>query len=89
MSFDGVPEAEHERIAAEARARIPKWVGIPWCVGIGPTKTLAKLCNKVAKETPNGVMTTLHESPLLERLEVEDVWGGSIAHGPSWTWRGS
>lgn len=31
------------------RARILQWVGIPTCVGIGPTKTLAKLANHVAK----------------------------------------
>lgn len=31
------------------RSRILQWVGIPCCVGIGPTKTLAKLANHVAK----------------------------------------
>ena len=29
-----------------------QWTGIPTCVGIGPTKTLAKLANHIAKETP-------------------------------------
>ena len=31
------------------RARILQWVGIPCCIGIGQTKTLAKLANHVAK----------------------------------------
>ena len=31
------------------RSRILQWVGIPCCIGIGPTKTLAKLANHVAK----------------------------------------
>jgi len=31
------------------RARILQWVGIPCGIGIGPTKTLAKLANHVAK----------------------------------------
>ncbi len=31
------------------RARILQWVGIPCCIGIGSTKTLAKLANHVAK----------------------------------------
>ncbi|WP_415916257.1 Y-family DNA polymerase [Xanthomonas arboricola] len=75
VSFDGIPERDHERVAAEARARILKWVGIPCCIGIGPTKTLAKLGNKAAKKTPHGVMTALPGSPLLERFEVGDVWG--------------
>ena len=75
VSFDGIPAGEHQRIAAEARARILQWTGIPCCVGIGPTKTLAKLGNKAAKKTVNGVMTVLADSTLLERFPVEDVWG--------------
>jgi DNA polymerase V len=35
--------------AFKIRARILQWVGIPCCVGIAPTKTLAKLANHVAK----------------------------------------
>lgn len=31
------------------RARILQWVGIPCGIGIGPTKTLAKLANHIAK----------------------------------------
>ena len=31
------------------RSRILQWVGIPCCIGIGSTKTLAKLANHVAK----------------------------------------
>jgi len=33
----------------KVRSRILQWVGIPCCVGIGQTKTLAKLANQVAK----------------------------------------
>jgi DNA polymerase V len=33
----------------KVRARILQWVGIPCCIGIGQTKTLAKLANHVAK----------------------------------------
>ncbi|MGE6654590.1 Y-family DNA polymerase, partial [Stenotrophomonas sp. NPDC077426] len=75
VSFDGIPAGEHQRIAGEARARILQWTGIPCCVGIGPTKTLAKLGNKAAKKTVNGVMTALPGSALLDRFPVEDVWG--------------
>ncbi|HEY1228084.1 MAG TPA: Y-family DNA polymerase, partial [Ramlibacter sp.] len=32
------------------RARMDQWIGIPCGIGIGPTKTLAKLANHVAKE---------------------------------------
>lgn len=32
------------------RSRIHRWTSIPTCVGLAPTKTLAKLCNHVAKD---------------------------------------
>lgn len=78
VTFDGIPESEHERVAAEARARILKWVGIPCCVGIGPTKTLSKAANKLAKKTPHGVVSLADPSTrarLLADYEVEDLWG--------------
>ena len=39
-----------EAFCHELRERIRRWAGIPNCIGIGPTKTLAKLANKVAKQ---------------------------------------
>lgn len=75
VSLDGIPVAEHERVAAEARARIQQWVGIPCCVGIGPTKTLAKLANKRAKKTVSGVVSTLPGDPALAAFPIEDLWG--------------
>jgi len=75
VTFDGVPAEQREAMARQARAQILQWVGIPCCVGIGPTKTLAKLANKLAKKTPHGVITALPGSPELETYPVEDVWG--------------
>ena len=75
VTFDGVPAEQREAMARQARAQILQWVGIPCCVGIGPTKTLAKLANKLAKKTSHGVVTALPGSPELETYPVEDVWG--------------
>lgn len=55
-------------------------VGIPVSVGIGPTKTLAKLANKIAKtdSTHNGVFSVMDKMNLdyaLEKTAVEDIWG--------------
>src|SRR4051794_22144217 len=36
----------------DMRATVRRWTGIPTCVGIAPTKTLAKLANAVAKKNP-------------------------------------
>lgn len=43
VSFKGIRAQDRRKVAAEARARILRWVGVRCCVGIGPTKTLAKM----------------------------------------------
>ncbi len=64
------------------RERVMQWTGIPVCVGIGPTKTLAKLANHVAKKHPRSrgvldynMLTTEQKTQLLQRIGVEEVWG--------------
>ncbi|SES69038.1 DNA polymerase V [Nitrosomonas marina] len=64
------------------RQRIKHWLGLPVCIGIGPTKTLAKLANHIAKKQPywKGVcnLGTLPETALnnlLAGIEVGEVWG--------------
>lgn len=76
VTFDGI--RDHDAAAKEARARILKWTGVPCCVGIGPTKTLAKAANKLAKKTLEGVidLSDPHfRSEQLKSFNVEDVWG--------------
>lgn len=61
----------------ELRERVRRWTGIPNCVGIGPTKTLAKLANKVAKKG-SGVVDLGDKSAraeVLQEFPVGDVWG--------------
>ena len=66
----------------QIRSRIRQWTGLPVCVGVGPTKTLAKFANHLAKknEVFNGVCD-LHALTRPERLtwmhgvEVGEVWG--------------
>lgn len=62
------------------RATVKQWTGIPVSVGVGPTKTLAKAANKLAKNNAGaqGVWVLDHpqEWPAaLARLDVGDVWG--------------
>lgn len=64
------------------RKRILKWTGLPVCVGIGSTKTLAKLANHCAKKRPvfNGVCNFNTMNPgeldaLLAEIEVGEIWG--------------
>lgn len=66
----------------QIRERVRQWTGLPVCVGCGPTKTLAKLANHMAKKNPifNGVCD-LHALSRTERrqwmsqIEVGEVWG--------------
>jgi len=37
----------------QMRQRIKQWTGLPVCVGVGPTKTLAKFANHLAKKILN------------------------------------
>lgn len=64
------------------RERIRQWIGIPACVGIAPTKTLAKYCNHLAKKIPalHGVLnwndlSSSRQRKALAYQEVGKVWG--------------
>jgi DNA polymerase V len=63
--------------ARELRDRIRRWTGVPNCIGIGPTKTLAKAANKLAKRGPGVVDLTDKASRAagLADFAVGDVWG--------------
>lgn len=58
--------------AKELKNRILQWTGIPVSIGLGTTKTQAKLANKIAK---SGQGVHLFEHTDLKAFPVEDVWG--------------
>ncbi|GAB3309506.1 translesion error-prone DNA polymerase V subunit UmuC [Hymenobacter humi] len=66
--------------ARDIRTEVKRRTHIPTCIGLAPTKTLAKLANRVAKKDPGLGGVLLLDSPerrqwALERVPVEDVWG--------------
>lgn len=78
------------RRARIVRDRIHRWTGIPCGIGIGPTKTLAKLANHVAKTAerkpgsyPDGLARVCNLAALpaadldavLKATDVGEVWG--------------
>ena len=80
LDLTGIPKLRE--LSYEMRERVLQWTGIPVCVGIGPTKTLAKLANHVAKKHPRskGVfnyndLTQTQQNKLLSQIEVGEVWG--------------
>ena len=67
---------DYEEIGHELKRRIYKEVGIPICVGAAPTKTLAKLYNKKAKEHGGVFVYNPSEvDSLLEQTDCESIWG--------------
>lgn len=73
-------ENELEDFGKKIRETVERWTGISVSVGIGPTKTLAKVANHLAKgdKKLNGVLSLsnlkLRES-LLKNVNVADIWG--------------
>ncbi|MDA9557936.1 translesion error-prone DNA polymerase V subunit UmuC [Vibrio sp.] len=64
----------------QVRDRIRQWTGLHVCVGMAPTKTLAKLANQAAKQYPaTGGVVDLTNSErqrrLLKLMSVGEVWG--------------
>lgn len=72
-----------EAYGAAIRRRVADWLGLAVCVGIGSSKTLAKLANHCAKKNLAGNggvcdFTTLPASSinsLFSRIDVSEVWG--------------
>ena len=83
LSLDGFPPSTVEAYGREIRERVDKWLGLAVCVGIGPSKTLAKLANHCAKKNLAGSagvcdFTRMRESELSDlfsRIDVGEVWG--------------
>jgi DNA polymerase V len=80
VDLTGIPKLRE--VSYAMRERVGKWTGIPVCVGIGPTKTLAKLANHVAKKHPRSqgvfnynVLSADQKAQLLQRIPAEEVWG--------------
>ncbi|MGE7156236.1 Y-family DNA polymerase [Methylorubrum rhodesianum] len=80
-AFLGLSEfADPEAHARTLRETVDRKTGIPVCVGIGPTKTLAKVANRTAKKDPasGGVClldTEVKQAAALSKLALDDLWG--------------
>ncbi|MDR2754917.1 MAG: Y-family DNA polymerase [Planctomycetaceae bacterium] len=56
---------------------IKKWTGIPVSLGLGPTMTLAKVANDIAKKG-DGICNLIdkeYRNEILSRIEINQVWG--------------
>jgi DNA polymerase V len=80
LNLSDVAPGLRVELARDLRATVRAWTGIPSCVGIGPTKTLAKLANHIAKTVHElqGVCDLTDPTAYahwLCRIDVAEVWG--------------
>ena len=56
---------------------VEQWTGIPVCIGIGETKTLAKVANHFAKTSESGVfdVNAANTAESLKQFPIDQVWG--------------
>ncbi len=89
IGLAGIP-GDLVRRSRAVRERILQWTGLPTCVGIGQTKTLAKLANHIAKAAERkpgsypaemaqvcdlGRLPASDMDALMAATEVGEVWG--------------
>lgn len=75
------------QLGQEMRSRILKWIGLPVCVGIGRSKTEAKIANHMAKKGKrfNSVCNLVsidpkHRDYFWTLIDVSEVWGVGRKH---------
>lgn len=81
VRFDGFDDATTLALARALYRNVRQFTGIPVCVGVAPSRTLAKLANRAAKKRPEygGVCVLTGDDDetrhLLEQTALGDVWG--------------
>ncbi|MFP0263776.1 DUF4113 domain-containing protein [Acinetobacter pittii] len=76
-----------EKVGHDMQAKIWKWIGLPVCVGIGRSKTEAKISNHISKKNQgfNGVCDLVNMDPCNKEyyfslIDVSEVWGVGRKH---------
>lgn len=76
LDLSSLPAEQHEAFCLHLRQKIFKDVGIPTSIGIGPSKTLAKAANYLAKKSRQKcVFKIVQEKHWLEQIPIEEIWG--------------
>ncbi len=86
MDLDHIPLEDLPAYARHIKYTVEQWTGISVSIGIAPTKTLAKLANRLAKKNKQlsgciKVLLTEEEQRLaLQQTRVDDLWGVGRAY---------
>lgn len=80
--MSGISQGDLVAYGQQIRQRIAQWVGLPVCVGVGRTKTLAKFANYLAKKNACfqgvcdiAVLSQAEQDQWMAANEVGEVWG--------------
>ncbi len=76
LNFTGFT-GDLDKLCKEIYSTVRQHTGIPVSIGIGPTKTLAKIANKAAKQN-NGIFILKNKRQadvLIRNTPIEKVWG--------------
>lgn len=81
LRIKGTPE-ELARVGREIKNAVPRHTGLPVCVGIAPTKTLAKFVNKLAKKNAQLMGVCNYDllppetvDAVMNRVPITEIWG--------------
>ncbi len=76
LDLQSMPVEQHDVFCLDLQQRILRATGIPTSIGIGPTRTLAKLANHICKkELHTPVFNVSARREWLARISIGDVWG--------------
>ncbi|PRY14337.1 DNA polymerase V [Pontibacter ummariensis] len=80
LDLGNLYKTDLQAYAKEIKATVKQWLGMPVAVGVAPTKTLAKIANRLSKKSAKAegalVLTDKrHIEEALKRTEAGDVWG--------------
>jgi DNA polymerase V len=78
LDLSHIPTSQLEEEMTRLKKLIYKVVGIPVSIGVGPNKTLAKLCNYISKNDPSysGVCSYWDLSDeVVNSIDIGEVWG--------------
>ena len=85
LKFNQKKVVDIEYDIMKIKESIFKWTGIPVSIGIGPTKTLAKIANTLAKKNNHhgifDLSSKLKQDEILKDTNVENIWGISRRWG--------
>ena len=82
LDLKSLPLEDLFAYGCQVKKTVKQWTGIPVSVGMGPTKTLSKVANHLAKKDPSGccVLTDpLEIESILKDFPLPDIWG--VGHG--------